>query len=663
MTMQLSDNQRHALRAFCDTIVAPFERADDEDGFWRRSASELGADVAVEQMLLAIPDALVRAGLAELLDSLWQQGIGRAPSQLSREQVVRNTALGGSLAAGGVGALTNMTLFVVYGAPAPDGGPNPNWSRFGYAGPLSAPPQVAKEIDPLDPDDGSTLEADVCIVGSGAGGAVIAATLAPHMKVIVLEAGGYYNEADFAQLELKAYQELFWHGGPAPTAEGNVTLQAGATLGGGTTVNWTNCLRTHDWVRDEWTRDFGLEGVDGADYDRQLDAVLARIGANDACSDLNGPQQRLEEGCRRLDLGFKTVVRNADPGRYDPASAGYLGFGDQTGSKQSTVKTFLRDAVEAGADVIVRCRADRVLVENGRAAGVEATYTAPAAGLARKVTVRAPRVVVAGGALESPALLLRSGIGGPAVGQYLRLHPCTAMLGIYGEPQEAFWGPPQAGLCEHYADTGEGYGFMLETTQYAPAIAASALPWRDAAEHKRLLSRFSYGATFIALTRDRGHGQVVLDALGESLPLYSVSDELDLRNLRAGLAAQARVHQAAGAREIYSLAGPLPHWQAGDDLDAFIAEAQATPMGAGGQRLFSAHQMGTCRMGADPQTSVAGPWGELHDVSGVYIGDGSAFPTASGTNPMVTIMALAMRTAEAMLGTRASAAGIAREAV
>jgi choline dehydrogenase-like flavoprotein len=131
-----------------------------------------------------------------------------------------------------------------------------------------------------------------------------------------------------------------------------------------------------------------------------------------------------------------------------------------------------------------------------------------------------------------------------------------------------------------------------------------------------------------------------------------VTDELDQRNLRVGVDKLARLHHAAGAVQIAYLAAGLPMWRVGDDLDAFIAKSQSRHLGAGGARLFSAHQMGTCRMGTDPETSVAGPWGELHDVKGVWIGDGSAFPTPSGTNPMVSIMALARRTAEAIAGSR-----------
>lgn len=203
--------------------------------------------------------------------------------------------------------------------------------------------------------------------------------------------------------------------------------------------------------------------------------------------------------------------------------------------------------------------------------------------------------------------------------------------------------------------TGEGYGFLIEGAQYAPAITGSAVPWTSGEEHKEVMADVRSGVSFIALTRDHGHGRVIVDENGESVPLYSVEDPVDVANLHRGLDALVRTHEAAGARQIFGLAGGLPRWRVGDDVDAFIGRLQRIPLRAGGHRLFSAHQMGTCRMGTDPATSVAGPWGELHDTPGVWIGDGSAFPTPSGTNPMVSIMALAHRTAEAISGKRSDA--------
>ena len=267
------------------------------------------------------------------------------------------------------------------------------------------------------------------------------------------------------------------------------------------------------------------------------------------------------------------------------------------------------------------------------------------------MTVRAPRVVVAGGALESPALLLRSGIGGPAVGKYLRLHPCTLIFADYGTDQKAWWGAPHAAIVDEFAagQDQDGYGYLIEGAQYTTGLGASAIPFTTAEEHKSVLAGYSSGVTTISLIRDAGHGQVVIDEQGQATPLYSLDEPRDIRNMRHALEQQIHLHVAAGAQRMYVLATGLPEWRVGDDVDAFIERSARIPLRAGGARLFSAHQMGTCRMGRDPETSVADPRGELHDTPGVWIGDGSAFPTPSGTNPMITIMSLASRTASKIL--------------
>jgi len=659
MAAELTDVHRATLTAIADTIVPRIEREPDPDGFWARCASDVGADAVLADLLSELPEPQL-SGMVELLDALAEQGFARA-SQLSREQILRNIALLGPEAAAGISALIGGTLFLTYSVPDPQSGQNPFWRTFGYPGPIAAPQDRAKPISPIVPEgDELTVEADVVVVGSGAGGGVIAGTLAQSgLHVVVVEAGGYFDESDFNMLELWAYQNLYYRGGPVPTAEGNISMQAGANLGGGTTINWTNCLRTTAWVREQWAREHGLEGIDGPEYDRHLDAVLERIAATEDCSDYNGPTERMKEGAERLEWSFERVVRNADPGTYSPETAAYTGFGDVSGSKQGTLKTYLQDAFDAGAEILVRTAATRVLVEGGRAAGVEARYEDPESGRAAEVTVRAPQVVVACGSLESPALLLRSGIGGPATGDYLRLHPCTAFLGVYEEDQRSWWGAPHTGVVDEFADTGDGWGFLLETAQYTTGIGASAVPFADAAAHKRILEQYRHCSTFIGLLRDRGHGRVTIDEDGQAVHHYSLTDEVDVANTRAAIDAQIRLHEAAGAREIIGLAPGLPAWRRGDDLEAWIARAQRMPLRFGGHKLFSAHQMGSCRMGADPQTSVAGPWGELHDTPGVWIGDASAFPTSSGTNPMISIMALAHRTAEAIAAAAPAAAGAA----
>jgi choline dehydrogenase-like flavoprotein len=304
---------------------------------------------------------------------------------------------------------------------------------------------------------------------------------------------------------------------------------------------------------------------------------------------------------------------------------------------------------------VTRCAAEQVLVSDGHATGVEATWADPESGRTAKVTVHAPQVVVACGSLESPALLLRSGIGGPAVGNYLRLHPCTATIGYYAEDLQAWKGAPHAGLVHEFENIEDGYGFLLEAAQYTTGLGASAMPLIGAM-HKQLMSRFRHGGTLIGLLRDHGHGRVTIDRAGMAVPYYSLTAELDVRNARRAIEAQLQLHEAAGAQQIIGAAAGAPTWRWGDDLEPFVEGLQLIPLRAGGWRLFSAHQMGTCRMGTDPQTSVAGPWGELHDTKGVWIGDASAFPTASGTNPMITTMALAHRNAQAVSAAAASGA-------
>ena len=635
-TLELTEAQRATLRAVCDTIVPAVEGEVDEHGFWARRASDLAVDTVLELMIAAFPEELA-VGLFFLLEVLASQGFAEASLE-ERERLLAGLAELSDDAAAGVKAYQSLTLMLFYGLPDASG-KNPNWALYGYPGPVSPPPDEPKLIRTVPPGE-AALEADVCVVGSGAGGGVIAARLAEAgMRVVVLEAGGYFNEADFDQLELTAYRNLYYRAGLAATVEG-ASLLAGACLGGGTTVNWTNCVRTRPAIRKEWAA-LGLDGLDGAEFDAHLDAVLERISATADCSEPNDPNSRLLEGCERLGWSARKIVRNTDPATYDPVSAGYIGFGDQSGSKQGTLKTFLLDAFEHGARFATGCRAERVLVENGRAAGVEARFQDGS-----RLTVRAPRVVVAGGALESPALLLRSGIGGPAAGHHLRIHPVGAIFGMYAEPQNAWWGAPQTVLSDQFVEAEAGHGFLMECVQYGPGLSAASIPWQSGRQHKADMLRLRNASTAIALVRDHGGGRVELDAHGEAVHRYAVEDELDQRNFRRGLEAMVRVHEAAGAEEIHTLNRIPLRWRRGEDLDAFLRQVVEVPVDPRHQPVFSAHQTGSCRMGQDPGDSVCDPRGELHDARGVWIGDGSAFPNATGINPMVTIMALARRTAE-----------------
>ena len=265
--------------------------------------------------------------------------------------------------------------------------------------------------------------------------------------MVVLEAAGYFNESDFNQLELQAYQEMFWRGGPTPTADGNVSLVAGTTLGGGTD-DQLDQLPAHQrpGCASSGRASTGSRASTAEDFDRHLDAVLERIGANDQCSDLNGPQQRMKEGAEALGWSFATIVRNTDRRRYSPEMAGLPRLRRPVRGKQSRDRTWLADAAGARRAVPHGTPRERVLVEDGRAAGVEAVWTA-----ADDRTARGSRCARRG--WSSPAArssrrrcCCAPGIGGPGGRRLPAPAPASSVVGgAYGTDQQAWWGAPQAG--------------------------------------------------------------------------------------------------------------------------------------------------------------------------------------------------------------------------
>ena len=644
------------FRSVADTFVPPVEKprhAPAFGGFWPRTASDFGIDRAGAGWIQSrLPDEL-RDGLIQLLDLLGVTGFARLPLP-ARDAVLRSIRGDHDLARG-IAGLAEIATGLFYGLPD-ETGRNPNWEVLGYGGPPPIdPPADRPRLTPFMPDtagDEVTLTADVCIVGSGAGGGVIAGMLAEAgLDVVIVEAGDHLEEHNFPASEIAAYQAMYWRGGWTMSDDWRIKIGAGATLGGGTTVNWTNTVMPPDWVRREWADEHGLKDVDTAAFDEHIDAVKQRVSATETCSDTNGPNARLEEGAEALGWSWRCATRNADTATYNADTAGHMGFGDRSGSKQGTLNTYLQDAAAAGARILVRTRVDRVVTSGGRATGVSATMNLGQREV--RITVDAPTVVVAAGALETPAVLLRSGIGGPAVGHHLRLHPVCSLVGSYDEDQRAWWGPPHTRIVDEYAEMNGGYGFLVEGLQYGPGYLAGGLPWQNGHDHKVVMSGFARSASWIGLVRDFGGGRVTLDDKGDSFVSYPFDEPRDVATMHKAVEAMAQLHQAAGARAIFDLtAGKRVVWQRGESLNAFIGRGRKIPFHLPYRVLGSAHQMGSARMGADPATSVADPEGRLHDTAGVWIGDTSAFPTPSGANPMLTCMALARRTATAILAAR-----------
>jgi choline dehydrogenase-like flavoprotein len=649
MPVEFTSPQRETLTAIVDTFVASVEREDDPDGFYAAKGSDVGADRAIEQHLLTHLSEEQLAGMLQLIDAASLFGF-KDQAQVGREEICTNLAGVSPEAAGAVAALRQLSVLFAYSLPGGDGG-NPLWIGMEYPGPAQSPPSDArKTLEVITPAGDTILDADVVVVGSGSGGGVAAALLAEAGKrVVIVEAGGYHNESDFEQSELAAYQNLFLRGGFFPSADGMVSIAAGSTVGGGSTVNWSNSLLTPNTVRRNWANEFGLEDVDTPAFDEHLQAVFARIKCNDKVATQNGPHTRLREGAAKFGCSYRVATLNIDPARYDPDLIGYSGMGDQTGAKQGTMRTYLQDASDAGARLLPNTWVDVIRTENGVAIGVDATYTDPHTNEISRVVINAPSVVAAAGALETPGLLLRSGIGGPAVGAELRLHPASLVSGIYDEPQDPWYGPAMAGIMNEFAEVNGGFGYLIECVQHLPGLFTTVVPWLDGAQHKELTRKYRYRADWVFIVKDRGAGSVTLDEAGQSTFWYPFSDELDRRHFREAAVTSIRMHEAAGAEQIFLAGQPFAPWTRGEDLEAFIDKVNAVPIGPGGTPVFSAHQMCSAKLGIDPRTSVAKPNGELHDVQGVWIADASGMPSCSGVNPMVSTMALARRTASNML--------------
>jgi choline dehydrogenase-like flavoprotein len=646
----LTDQQRRVLEAACDTFVPAVESETHdpvERAYLARTASDLDVPAQIEALMsvVMLPDEIAQFG--GLLDALAEQSFAELPVE-ARTQVIHAFRDADPEAKLGLRALKGLTLLFFYGLPD-ERGVNPNWEALGYPGPPATPPApdaapktLAMEDVAGDP---AQLSADVVIVGSGAGGGVIAAHCAEAgLSVLVLEMGGYRNESDFHQLELPSMQSLYYGGGLAASEDGSISILAGQTLGGGTVVNYMNCIRTPDHILEEWAG-HGLVGLDDAEsYAREhIDVVLERINANTEATTQNGTHRRLMDGLDALGLEHRPIVRNASLDD-DPEVCGFCSLGCVNGCKRSVMKTWLQDASDAGARCVVDCHADRILVEDGRAAGVEATVTRPD-GTTASLTVTAPRVVVACGSVESPALLLRSGIGGPATGKHLRVHPAYVVLGVYDEPVEGWRGQVQSLVSDDHVSLEDGCGFLYEGTSMHPAFFGGAFPWEDGAQHKELMTTLRWLAPFITVARDHGSGEVVVDDVGRPVVRWGLGDDVDARLAVRAHQELARLHEAAGATEVFTAHAREHRWRRGEDFEEYLERLGAASYAPNDVACFTAHQMGSCRMGSDPSTSVADGRGELHDVKGVWIGDASAFPTAPGVNPMVTIMALAHRTA------------------
>jgi hypothetical protein len=513
------------------------------------------------------------------------------------------------------------------------------WDAMGYPGPIGPPPPKPKTIHTVDIDRDSAFTCDVVVVGSGAGGGTAAGVLASAgLSVIVVEAGDYRNESDFNHLEADAYRDMYLDGALKSTADGGIHVLSGATLGGGTVINYTTSFPTPHSVRREWDEVAGFAEVFTGDrYEESIAAVSRRFEVNRDNGSPSLRAQLLEKGLRELGWHVDEMPRNAVGCREE--DCGYCTMGCRIGAKRSTLQTYLQDASDAGAVVITGAQADHVTTDGGRATGVIARSGGST------ITIEANVVVLAAGSLNTPAILLRSGIRGSAVGDYLRLHPVTAVWARFDQRVDPWTGILQTRYSDEFADLdGEGYGFRFETAPVHPLFPAAFIGWEDGESFKRDVLGLGYLDVGGILLRDRGHGKVRVRSDGTPIWKYKIS-RVDQAHVREGVRRAAELYIAAGAIELISSTVFPVRWQRteGHDLDYFMSGVDRVGYGSNQTSYFTFHQMGSARMGTDPSRSVVDHRNECHVVRGLFVMDGSCFPTSSGVNPMLSIAAIAHR--------------------
>ena len=486
------------------------------------------------------------------------------------------------------------------------------------------------------------LSCDVVVVGSGAGGATVAAELAAAgMDVVIVEEGGYHPTESFQTAMGHALRTLYRDGGGS-TAIGAppVLYSEGRCVGGSTVVNGGMSFRTPEPVLRRWTAESsGLSEEGLRPYFEQVERRL-HVAHQDP-ETVGRDSALLKAGADTL--GWHTIdnLRN----QIHCAGTNNCTLGCPTGAKRSMLVTSIPRALAAGARLYADCRVDRVTRDGRRATGVEGRFVNPGGRPGRRLTVHARLVVVSAGGVQTPALLLRSGFRSPSgqLGRNLTLHPNAKLVAVFDAPVRGWEGVHQAYQVREFTDEG----ILITAVNLPPSLVAMGLPVHGRALGE-LMRDYDHMVMAGCLVEDSVTGRVRnLPGLGAQA-FYQISDADAARVVR-GIGLTAELMFAAGARRILPPFAGAPVLHGPDDVATLLSR----PVPKRSLELFTVHLMGTARMGDDPRRGVVSGSGEFHGASGLVVADASILPGAVGVNPMETIVALATRIAERLIEGRA----------
>lgn len=495
----------------------------------------------------------------------------------------------------------------------------------------------------------ASIECDVVIVGTGAGGGTAAEILTQAgLSVVMLEEGPLRSSDDFKMREADAFRDLYQEGGARTTVDGAFTLVQGRAVGGSTTVNWTSSFRTPEQTLNHWTSVHGVKGVSPDELAPWFERAEKRLNVAPWTVQANNNNDVIRVGCEKLGWSWQVIPRNVN-GCWN---LGYCGMGCPTNAKQSMLVTTIPSALQAGATLYHRARVHSLMMEKDAVKGVVVTAMQEngVTPTGKRLFVRARHTVLAGGTINTPGILLRSKVPDPyeLVGKRTMIHPVTATFGLFDHAIEGWAGAPQSIYSDQFQwkDGATGpVGFKLEVMPMHPAFIAGLLGTHGQRHLEQMQALGNLNGA-IAILRDgfiedSPGGSVLLHDDGSPTLDYEMTPAI-ADGLRRGMLAMAEMQFAAGAKKVRTMqlgTSEYLDWPAvRSAIQSYSIEKFRTGVGA-------AHFMGGCAMGEDPKSSVVSSMGKYHHLGQLSILDGSIFPTSIGANPQLSIYGLVTKLA------------------